>query len=140
MLKWLAEPSKYSLEYFEQPVPVAPQVIKEKSHVLHNQNYKRIRVASWLFSVEREACIPLALGICNKLKPAGLLSPGLYLLLVAICLNACSARFCISSGLMSSICVAIDHTQPYGSTTVPYLSPQNILSSGIFTVQPAFTA
>src|SRR5262245_45710801 len=48
-----------------------------------------------------------------------------------------AARRAHSSGETSSIRVASPHVCPKGSTTLPYLSPQNMLLSGIFTVHPA---
>src|SRR6185295_4586108 len=49
-------------------------------------------------------------------------------------------RLAISSGLRSSMCVAIDHMWPNGSFNWPLRSPQNILEAGKVTVAPAATA
>src|SRR5215831_9772777 len=51
--------------------------------------------------------------------------------------KACLRRASISAELRSSRCVAIAQTNPNGSLTSPYRSPQNCSRSGIVTEQPA---
>src|SRR5262249_35001700 len=59
---------------------------------------------------------------------------------LAIAAIAALARSAISSGGTSSTWVAIDHTCPNGSVTVPKRSPQNWSVTSIVTLPPASTA
>src|SRR5881628_202253 len=57
-----------------------------------------------------------------------------------ICAAAAFARSAICAGGTSSLWVAIDHSLPNGSRSLPKRSPQNMSVGGIRLVQPASTA